>query len=289
MNTKKNQISGLTINIIWIFLILYTLNGCETIVEVDLPEHPPMLVANSLFNQHDSWQVLLHKSKNSLDRSSNSPILNATVEIFQDNRIITSLTHTGSGVYHSPQYIKPEIGIEYVLKASAPSYDPIEATDYVPIPVQIESVDYDISSNPFKFTIHFTDPLETKNYYQVQLLTPVAEGNSFLTQVWWESNDLLFQDLGGGDPNISLFDDALISGESYSLKLKAYPHSVEPLRQIYVSLLSVSESYYNYMKSSKNQDDKGDNPFSTPVQVYNNIENGLGIFAGYGVSIVAVF
>ncbi|MFT6867249.1 MAG: hypothetical protein ACJA08_002089 [Cyclobacteriaceae bacterium] len=43
----------------------------------------------------------------------------------------------------------------------------------------------------------------------------------------------------------------------------------------------VSEEYYKYEQTSQLQFDIGGDPFSQPVPVFNNIENGFGIFAGY--------
>ena len=50
--------------------------------------------------------------------------------------------------------------------------------------------------------------------------------------------------------------------------------------RIYVSLHSITEDYYDYVSSlQKHYNAKGD-PFSTPVVVHGNVENGIGIFAG---------
>ena len=284
---KNNSIQ--TVQMTWIFLALFTIIGCETIVEVDLPEHEPVLVANSLFSPDRLWEVKLNKSKNSLDRESNRAITNATIEIFDGENLVASLTHVDDGIYRSTANETPNIGSTYTLQASAPGFDPIVASDYVPEPVQISSVQTDINSYPFKVTVRFSDPPNEKNYYQVLVISEDTNGSGELHPVWFESDDLLFQDLGGVDPGDALFDDSLISGKNYSLILKTYPHQVEPMAKMYVMLLSVSESYYNYMKSTKFQEDHGENPFSTPIQVYNNIENGLGVFAGYAVSMFPAF
>jgi len=46
-------------------------------------------------------------------------------------------------------------------------------------------------------------------------------------------------------------------------------------------LSTVSETYYKYYKSFQKHQETGDNPFSESVIVYNNIQKGLGVFAGY--------
>ncbi len=47
-----------------------------------------------------------------------------------------------------------------------------------------------------------------------------------------------------------------------------------------IEVISCSEAYYNYMKSITKYGMSLGNPFSQPVQVYSNINNGFGIFAG---------
>ncbi|WP_421873166.1 DUF4249 family protein [Marinoscillum sp.] len=46
-----------------------------------------------------------------------------------------------------------------------------------------------------------------------------------------------------------------------------------------------SEAYYAYFKSLENQVNSRENPFSEPILVYNNIENGLGIFASHSSNV----
>jgi hypothetical protein len=45
-------------------------------------------------------------------------------------------------------------------------------------------------------------------------------------------------------------------------------------------LVNTSEAYFNYLKSFNMYQRASGNPFATPVQVYSNVENGMGIFAG---------
>lgn len=51
--------------------------------------------------------------------------------------------------------------------------------------------------------------------------------------------------------------------------------------EYWLELVSMSEDYYKYQKSYINQVTNISNPFASPIEVYSNIENGVGIFAGY--------
>jgi len=49
-------------------------------------------------------------------------------------------------------------------------------------------------------------------------------------------------------------------------------------------LRTVSEDFYKYKITGSVHDNSSDNPFAQPVNVYKNIDNGFGIFAGYSES-----
>ena len=48
-----------------------------------------------------------------------------------------------------------------------------------------------------------------------------------------------------------------------------------------VVLRTTTEEYYNYHYTRDLQASVESNPFAQPVQVFDNIEGGLGVFAGY--------
>ena len=50
-----------------------------------------------------------------------------------------------------------------------------------------------------------------------------------------------------------------------------------------VSVLNCSKDFYLYNKSVQESDGIGGNPFTDPVQVYTNIQNGFGCFGAYNI------
>jgi hypothetical protein len=48
----------------------------------------------------------------------------------------------------------------------------------------------------------------------------------------------------------------------------------------YYKITSCSSQYYRYVNSLELYNESDGNPFAEPVQLYNNISNGYGIFAG---------
>jgi hypothetical protein len=252
--------------------------GCETVVEVDIPEHTPVLVANSFFTPEEDWQVQLYRSRGILDNDPYEVISDATVEILEDDAVVAALEEVYPGQYQQSEGTRPQAGHTYTLRARALGLEGIEATDSIPAAVEIHDIDLNYGATIEDITIHFTDPPEVKNYYQISIL---QEAYGYTFPIYFETDDLIFETQGGIDAEEAFFDDALIAGQDYGLKLRIYP--AEPIDKIYVLLLSLSESYYNYMQSTKDLDD---NPFVEPMRAYTNISNGFGIFAGFSYSAV---
>ena len=59
------------------------------------------------------------------------------------------------------------------------------------------------------------------------------------------------------------------------------PGDAFPTNSMYALLRTTTEEYYQHNYTRKLQSFVRNNPFAQPVQVFDNIENGLGIFAGY--------
>lgn len=51
--------------------------------------------------------------------------------------------------------------------------------------------------------------------------------------------------------------------------------------EYWLQVVSMSEDYYKYQKSFIKQVVNQSNPFASVIEVYSNIQNGVGIFAGY--------
>ncbi len=259
-------------------------SGCETVVNVNLPAHEPVLTANCVFNPDSVWQVQLSRSNPALDNMTFLPVINATVEIWENENVVARLLHTGNGTYRPLTNAKPAIGANYTLSASAPGYETIQATDAIPERVPFQSVELDSNFANIIARMKFSDPPDRKNYYLLQALAEYSDrfGGRVLIPIYFETDDLLAQDLGIEGSDAFIFDDAIISGKEHEIKIRLSRYY--NTRKMYIVLVSLSEAYYTYLRSSESQGQANDNPFSIPVQVYNNIENGLGIFAGFSSS-----
>ena len=90
--------------------------------------------------------------------------------------------------------------------------------------------------------------------------------------------------------------DLLFNGQNKALEIElkdfekdiyidkdGYFYSYKTL-SITLYLHNISKSYYYYRTSLELYENASRNPFAQPVQVFSNISNGFGIFAGAQIS-----
>lgn len=168
-----------------------------------------------------------------------------------------------------------------------------------------------------KAKIYFTDPVDQNNFYRLKgemaslnITVDSENGNTqtypSYSQLDIDSDDPVFgTDSDGGlfssgsNNTYSTFNDQLFNGKSYSIEMiYATNYSTDDIAddgstntsnsytyQIFkIELLSLSESYYTYLNTLALQSSSESDPFSDPVLVYTNIENGTGIFGSWSTS-----
>jgi hypothetical protein len=107
--------------------------------------------------------------------------------------------------------------------------------------------------------------------------------------------DEVFQNGGSPWREQGLFNDLLFNGQNKSLEIEipnynetgneiGYQWSYKTL-SLRLYLHNISKSYYYYRTSLELYQSASGNPFAQPVQVYSNIENGFGVFAGSQINI----
>jgi len=291
-------------NLLPIFLILsaLTLSNCTKEIEFDAQDIAPRIVVNSLFTNDSIWSAHISRSVGVLETTSYTTIDNASVNIFDDNaNLVTTLTHQGNGLYTSPTGITPQANQSYTIEASASGYESVNASNSIPSAVPIYQLDTVTSTNSdgetiLEATITFQDPPNISNYYMLEV---------FVTGMYydeWEQDSIEIReplqiscdDINvetvnrfnfGGFENTYLYlmlKDQNFDGENYSLTFSVINYAELKEMDLFgeIRLVNTSEEYFNYLKSFNMYQRTINNPFATPVQVYSNVNNGMGIFAG---------
>jgi hypothetical protein len=278
-------------------------NSCEKVVPFEGDIDSSKLVINSIFESDSIFKVHVSVSRSVIDTSSFQNIVDANVKIKDENGyLVETLNHTNNGFY-SGQNI-PEENKTYTLEVEHPNFTNITASDSLPSPITINNVDTSsildpINGDRLQITINFDDPLNVQNFYLVETYSvneyllvyglDTVERELDTIQQTMFLTDEVFQNGGSPWREQGLFNDLLFDGQSKTLEIEI-PSNFKGNENDYewsyntiglrVYLHNISKSYYYYRSSLEQYQNASGNPFAQPVQVFSNIENGFGIFAG---------
>jgi Domain of unknown function (DUF4249) len=294
-------------------LLLFSMCACELTVDVDVPFEQAQLTVNSIFNTDSSWAatISLNRSVFEKDDQPHQLVNDATVIIYDENGNANTLRNMGEGKYVSYTE-KPLAGKRYRLQASSPGYEPIESESVAPAPANIskfaiEAQTIQVSDlsqrSELWMSIQFKDNGVEENYYYVfvesqnEMYVPatrtvITKKSPLYIRPNGETEDLdspiivETQDLNSQITIIEdgfLIKDDLFNGAEFELSFKSPNCSL--CSQITATLYTISKEYYNYISTRYVQDQISGDLFSQPINAYNNITNGFGIFAGISQSI----
>ena len=278
-----------------VLFLLLCLMGCELIVDIDVPFEHEQLTLNSIFNPDSVWTASLSLNRHILDGQPIKRVDNALVIVYQDGAPIDTLLHQSNGNYESRSG-KPFIGINYQIRAVAEQYQPVVGRSQIPMPAPIISVEVTKGTKPDgqpdnTVFVRFQDDPAVQNYYEIALEqtgeyigppTPVIIPYRQFVRI--ESDDLGIENVNTNSIESIVFKDIFFNGKEAEVSFKALGSDIKYAGSINVYLRTLSKDDYQYKTTAQLQDDTSGNPFAQPVNVYNNIENGFGIFAGFSQS-----
>ena len=284
----------------YVFIIIFVY-GCTEEVDIDLPESEQKIFVNGYLNPGQDIQLSLFYSKpNPLDTSDYKPVDNAEVKIFHKDSLFCELSYNDSpGEYSDkpPVYVaknvKPRVGKKYRLHVNVPGHKTISAETIVPGNTKIDTVEHQLISRNYSKYIHcnitFQDEPEQKNFYYFNTITHKENDDFYSDDPLFDGEYYLFE-----IPYL-VFNDELINGESYTLGIDLFRTRID---STIFRLFTITEDCFLYLESVNKQKSKDDFPIedieinipiTEPVQIYSNIKNGLGIFAGINESSKTVY
>lgn len=263
--------------------------GCQTVVETDLPEHEPKLVVNAVFNTDSLFTVEVSASKSAFSNEEHAPVEGAVVGLWQAEKYLFDLQHTGRGIYKADQ--KPETGQHYMLKVSAPGFPEAGAAAYMPAEPLISDVragkgpvHYDWQGPTVNASFILEDPAEQENFYYMKVYTPDSSYDKipFNKYVMVISSSPIEEEFSMGTRYF--FSDRLFNGQALQLSLNLDNH---PQNTTYIQVAHITREYYQYVRTLEKQS-YNDRLNLSPVTVTNNIVNGIGLFAGVTVKTIKI-
>ncbi len=291
---KFTDIAKMTSIVLAVFTSVTMFNSCQEKVPFDFPNSPQKVVLNSILSPETLISAQLSLT---MKVSHDEPtfVNDALVTIYENDILLDTLVCTGDGVYVSEHY--PKAGCKYRIVAECGDYGICYAETNISRLPEITNLRYenavsiDNEGTPIAklcFTIKDTD--SARNFYKVSM--GFAEHQSgyedyrtiyFLTTQ--NSDSVLTQSgcmvLDGG---YLLFTDDYFENGSYNIEAFCRNYYVDPDFKI----SAISESYYEYIRSNTKQKFSDDGFFGEmntltviPTNIFSNVENGYGIFAGY--------
>lgn len=283
-------------------LVSWSFSSCEKKLDIELPDHTPELVVNAIFTPDSAFQVEVSRTKSLTDPRGVTYISNATVEIYEDNMLMETLPYRSvtnlKGVYKAEGAVA-KANRSYTVKVRAPGYQAVTATNVVPEKVDIvgaELQDIRLDANSIKgnLVVNFQEPEDQANAYHLIIYRPIIRLNdqSGLYEVagyyeeYFKTEEVRVTE--NYDVGV-LFTDEGCNGQKKEIVCEFngfYDASRDGLDHFIVELRSVSDDYYRYHKSYTEQQNNFNNKI---VDVYTNVEDGYGIFAGYHSSYYTIF
>lgn len=283
-------------------VILFT--SCETVIDMKLPEQPPKMVINSFFTPDSIMMLHLSKSQFVLKNQELKPITDGNISLFENGKFIGKFTHINKGFYYLPGFF-PKENTQYTLNAESSGLKSVEANEIIPPKPVINRIE--LSSSFFEginykdFIIYIQDNANEENYYMVNLIGKrydyvydsltydIIDSVEIYEQVNFNSQDLVFEEQVASSQ--AIISDKIFNGSIYPLRLSVNEYNFDEYSnmgyfEITIQLKQISKAYAQYVLTySKN---RYSDPFSQPVQVYSNVTNGFGIFAGYSSTLTSL-
>ena len=295
---------------IFLIIIVLLIISCEKEVVIPIEYTQQKLVVNALFCTDSLWEVELSASKYIYDTVDISYINNAQITISDSDGNSFLLTNMDNGIYKSTNE-QPEIGKIYTLNVSHDDYDNVSASNQLPGEIAIDNISWEeptfVDGDIYrKINLTFQDSPED-DYYLIRINTGLWEyfenyETGKLDSVYFEfSIPLMSQNINPNEndkwPETTLsFTDNVFNGTQYTIDLlmPEYYFTWEEkeidigIEKIYISMSKISQEYYWYSSSYRAYLESQNAMFAQPTQVYTNIENGLGIFAGYSTTLDSI-
>ena len=288
-----------------IIIFLMSAWSCTKTLDFKEAETDQQFVINCIISPDSTFSAIISKSHSVIRFQPFELVTNVPLNLYEDGNLIGEIS-AKNGIYRDD--FKPQSGKTYRLMAEIDGKE-VDATTQIPEKVDIVSVDTTTVQsqwgyNELNFKISFDDP-DGEDYYRLVVLQDVLTrydwGNDSITYYRQyyssgvDSNDPVFKTLyndfgdnqldSGPDNHYNLFSDVNFNGQKYSIQFKVNSFQEGNPDIIYykyeIHLLKMSKEFFNYLKYLNLYNYYHDDPFSEPVPVYSNVNNGTGIFGGY--------
>lgn len=299
--------------LLYIICVVFIAQSCETPIDPKLPENGSDVVVYSFYRPDSRIQMDVFNAIPILDVNSFQRLENLEVRLNVNGDFVEVLSEE-NGSYISS--ILPEEGDTFSFELMSED-GLVSASSYIPESVEIldatlsrELVDINIGEYGYPAEVTFQDPLGVTNYYSLEVFVEECSAGCSDQAIEGELNEVLIEDLdvdtggttdviiGGGPEAIDgfrylYFEDDSFDGEVFTFNFFIIPTLLNFDRsddvKVRFVLKSLTKEYFDYLLTSDYQltlEEEGS--LSEPVQISTNINNGMGVFAGYNYNVYSL-
>ena len=304
----------ITLSLLFSFL-LFSCEDMETVVNLDIPPHTPVLVLNSIIDTDSEVRVLVSHSVGAFEQIIPSCITDAEVLLFENNQFVDTLmidlVNTDSVYYFNTlgenqilmnyytSDIIPNSGSTYSVEVNHPNYESITASTYVPEDVIIYNIQIDTVTDDEKigFSFSFNDDGIQQNSYRLKIFSSCMKikldqyGDTLFYQEFSGRSEMMSNDpsFPGGIPfegytfegSQVVFTDDLFNGQekNISIDVESEGFRYSDCDTITIQFSTFSDDTYSYYNSLGDHSEKGELGLfgGEVIPVYSNVANGLGV------------
>ena len=271
--------------------------SCRKLVQSDFPDFKQVPTVNS-FLKADSLLKVHISLASKLDTNELKGLNNAQVQLYVDDVFKELLTSSVNGVFISTTLVEPLK--KYECRVDIPGYETVSCSNTIPksshlrdiIHISVAGKDQEGMTYPaVKFT--FSNATNERSYYEARIRL-IKYGTEQIPDMYNIVDPVL---LNEGLP-LSVFSNELITDTAYTMTINYFTGSASSsnggpmttnLYPFILEVRSVSYDYYQFARQ-KYLYDTGRFPefglsSNQAFQLYSNVKNGYGIFAGYSTVI----
>ena len=261
--------------------IILLVTGCRKEIKFTGEMTQPKLVVNCLLEAGNTIEVYVSKSAPITSNTEPIVLLDAQVEMFEnaisigfgtqvqdqpgtyffDHEVINGKTYRVEVEYLGLESVYAETQVPLSTPgyiASITTESPPLDTDYSNYSFQLDYVIQDSFADQYYLFYLEIDNAGQRDVFPFHSIEPVLERQ---TELYYD----------GG-----LFSDASFNGSNYTLDVNISPYENLENYEHFVILRTLNLDLFRYMQSTRFDND---GILTEPVQIYSNIENGIGVFA----------
>lgn len=295
--------------LLFLLVAVLGLASCrKQVAGYEYPDFDPEPTLNAVLVNGEPIQVYLSMAQR-LDSVHPAVCTDAAVLLYKDGEFVEQLVHRGNGRYQGSTVA--EALHQYGCKVAIPGYDTLRAyTEVPPRPVvtgvsimENATINDEGDACPAVLVTFKTDP-NKRLYYQSSIEARLFYGYYYQGEICNSTGSIGAFDnsINTDDPvllnegsDLLLFSNEVIRDTVYTLKVNASYNgyhsssggmvydSIVRSGYLVVSMSGIAESCYQYRKSQEasHSPNAYTNLFLgtiTPLNLYNNVENGRGLF-----------